>query len=200
MDDTPRRTPPADWSEIVRRSSAIATTAEPRVAELLSYLAPAATYCRRIFNHANRLTEESATATVALYLVIQAYRATAATARLALAGYADIAAGVARSVWEIQLRLARTRRGGELVAVADLYMSVNHEIKLREAGIAQDGDEEDRRVRDTWIAGREELVSKAEALGSNESELRKIGRATVADLAKEEDLQSEYNIWGSATP
>lgn len=53
-------------------------------------------------------------------------------------------------------------------------------------------------MRDTWIAGREELVSKAEALGSNESELRKIGRATVADLAKEEDLQSEYDIWYKA--
>jgi hypothetical protein len=155
-------------------------------------------YCRRIFDHANRLTEESAVATVALYLVIQAYRATAATARLALAGYADIAAGLSRSVWEIQLRLARTRRGGELAAVADLYMSVNHEIKLREAGIAQDGDEEDRRVLDTWIAGREELVSKAKALGSNESELRKIGLASVAVLAKEEDLQSEYDIWYKA--
>lgn len=166
------------------------------MAELLSYLEPAAVYCRRIFQHANETTpNESAQKTLAANLVIQAFRTSAGSIQLSLAGYADIAATVVRSLWEIQLQLEHVRNNGELIALASIFASINREIKLRQQIIASEGNAADRENLDTWLVGRADIVGRAASLGCNESDLLRLGKTTLATRASSAALTSEYEGW-----
>lgn len=184
-----------DWADIERATDDMTRAVQPRFADLLQFFVPAAECCKRLIAIGDALTEELAEKTLAVYHAIQAFRTAVAATRISLGGYADVAAGLARTVWELQLRLANIRRGGELRALADLYVATSREIRSREASIADDGDEEARRALRTWLDGRSDLVQKAERLGGDEATLRRVGRTSIADMAAAEGQQLEYEFW-----
>lgn len=185
------------WTDIDKAAEEMARVVQPRFADLLHFFAPAADCCKRLIYRGDQVTDESAQKTLALYHAVQAFRTAVAATRISLGGYADVAAGLARTVWELQLRLATIRRGGELRALAELYIATSREIRSREASIADDGDDEARRALQTWLDGRADLIQKAEHLGVDEAALRRVGKTTVAAMAFAEGQQLEYDFWYS---
>jgi hypothetical protein len=117
----------------------MARAVEPRFGSVFSYLTLAGDYCMRLVRRGEALTEESAQKTIAVCYAIQAFRASISTTHLSVSGYADIAAGLVRTVWELQLRLARVHTAGEVAALAELFVSTNREIKIRQVSIAEGG-------------------------------------------------------------
>ncbi len=105
------------WSTRTQLGDEIAAVTYPKVAELLSFFEHAEQFCRRILTSSMKLTDRDATRATLEDLTIQIFRTAVAAARMAVDGYADVAAGLARSTWEIQLRIQRVRSDGEVAAL-----------------------------------------------------------------------------------
>jgi hypothetical protein len=186
---------PFEWSAIAERATQARVSAEPRVVQFLPYITPAGRFCEQILKRAAGVVEKSALKTIGAYYAVQSFRSAIAATHTALSGYGDVAAGQVRTVWELQLRLARARKVGEIAALAELFVSTNREIKIRQVAMGNGGKDEERKVLDTWIAGRDELLSMAVALGEGEGRLWSLGKLDMGTMASDEGQRLEYDIW-----
>jgi hypothetical protein len=186
---------PFDWPNLHQRIEAARESYAQRSEPLLWYVGPATEFCKRIIgpgrSSANGPRPQDH---VAVGVAIHAFRSALASIELCVGGFADAAAPINRSVWEMQLRLFDVRQTGMLGALACLLYEAETEIAAREFELANgwySGDDATGGI-EAWIAWRDELRAKAIAAGFTSRDLARHGKLPFGDTSKEAQQLGSY--------
>lgn len=184
-----------EWPEVRRRMEEARAPFTARCEPLLWYFGPATEFCKRVVGdgrspaNGERPQDHIASATA-----IHAFRSAVGSAELAVAGYADIAVTLNRSLWEMQLRLFSVREGGLLAALASLHYEAEQRIAAAEyeLTIASGGRHSANAYLAQWVKWRDELRTRAANSGWDIKLLRQKGKLILATAAAEAKQSGSY--------
>jgi hypothetical protein len=186
---------PFGWPSLHHRIEDARQTYAQQSEPLLWYVGPATEFCKRIIGPGRSPANGSRPQDhVAVGVAIHAFRSALASIELCVGGFADAAAPINRSVWEMQLRLFDVRQTGMLGALACLLYEAETEIAAREFELANGwhtGDEATGAL-EAWVAWRDELHAKATAAGFTSKDLARHGKLPFGATATEAQQLGSY--------